>query len=119
MSDQEDGVEFDWVRGADQVAVPHRRAIAVHTNPAGDVVVRHLRDFDENEDPYIVIPVTARFCPGPFQDALVRETVTEIERVFAAVAKRRGVDESDLRTWVAWSAMRLPAPEQASGGEAG
>lgn len=57
MSDQDNrGREFNWVEGADHVVVQAQRPVAVHLNPYGDVVVRHLRDWDEDQDPCVVIP---------------------------------------------------------------
>lgn len=50
-------------------------------------------------------------CLGPFQDALVMKVIVRIEQAFAEIAAEHSVDETDLRTWVAWSATRLPAPE--------
>jgi hypothetical protein len=48
-----------------------------------------------------------RECLGPFQDALVAEAIDGIEGVFRQIATARGgVDETELRAWVAWAYLR-------------
>lgn len=50
-------------------------------------------------------PVARAAQLGPFQDLMVRLMVERIETAFAEIAARHGVDEADLRAWVAWTAM--------------
>jgi hypothetical protein len=50
-----------------------------------------------------------RDCLGPFQDAAVVEVIEGVEQVFRQVAETRGIDEIDLRAWVAWASLRVEA----------
>jgi hypothetical protein len=47
MSD--DSEDFSW-RDTDAVAVRQQDAIAVYSNPDGDLVIRRRQAWDENED---------------------------------------------------------------------
>ena len=53
-----DGNKFEW-SDVDAVVVPSIRAIAVYTNPSGEIVIRQEGDGEYlfgGQDPFIVIP---------------------------------------------------------------
>lgn len=47
--------DFDWLDEKDSVIVPHQSAIAVYANSNGDCVIRSQKDWNEDDDPYVVI----------------------------------------------------------------
>jgi hypothetical protein len=49
------GTDFSWT-DTDSVVVRQQAAVAVYENPDGDVVIRRQRDWNENEDVFVVIP---------------------------------------------------------------
>lgn len=50
-----DTSEFDWNDVADQVVQQAVEKVAIYSNPHGDVVVRQEADWNESDDPYVVI----------------------------------------------------------------
>ncbi|WP_407122694.1 hypothetical protein [Bradyrhizobium sp. STM 3561] len=52
---EDDGVNFSWNDDDGAVVVQHQDAIAVYSNPRGDVVIRRQHRWDEDEDTVIVI----------------------------------------------------------------
>jgi len=52
------GEDFDWTaeaRDGGSVVLREQRATAVYRNPAGDLVIRQERSWNEEEDPFVVI----------------------------------------------------------------
>ena len=50
--------EFDWNKTEDAIVVKPRRAVAVYTNPAGDLVIRQERmEYVDQDDPFVVVPI--------------------------------------------------------------
>jgi hypothetical protein len=49
--------DFSW-RDADSVVVRQQDAIAVYSNPDGDLVIRRRRAWDEDDDVWIVVAQT-------------------------------------------------------------
>lgn len=47
--------DFDWDDVADDVVVPEQAAIAVYTNPKGEVVVRQAGHHGPDEDSWIIV----------------------------------------------------------------
>jgi hypothetical protein len=46
---------FDWNEIADDIVVPEQAAVAVYTNPKGDVVIRQAGQYGPDEDHWIVV----------------------------------------------------------------
>lgn len=53
--DDEGGRPFDWTRDADAVVLRGQAAIAVYINTADDLVIRQEREWDQEDDPTIII----------------------------------------------------------------
>jgi hypothetical protein len=49
----DNGTDFTWTK--DVIAVKQQDAIAVYGNPDGDMVIRRRRDWNEDEDVWIVV----------------------------------------------------------------
>jgi hypothetical protein len=47
--------DFDWTKNKDLVVVADQAAIAVYENPTGAAVIRKERDWNEDDDIFIVI----------------------------------------------------------------
>lgn len=50
----DNGTDFSW-NNSDAIAVRQQDAIAVYANPDGDMVVRRRRDWNEDDDVWIVV----------------------------------------------------------------
>lgn len=48
-------LDFDWNRMDAPVVLQQQRKTAIYMNPADDVVIRQEADWDEENDPFIVI----------------------------------------------------------------
>lgn len=46
---------FNWDEIADDVVVPEQAAIAVYTNPKGDIVIRQAGQYGPDEDQWIAV----------------------------------------------------------------
>jgi hypothetical protein len=68
--------EFSW-RDTDSVVVRQQDAIAVYSNPDGDLVVRRRQAWDENDDVWIVVAQTQ-----------IRTVIDAMERVLKEVQSR-------------------------------
>lgn len=73
MSDAED---FSW-RDTDAVVVRQQDAIAVYSNPDGDLVIRRRRAWDEEDDVWIVVGQTQ-----------IRSVIDAMEKVLKEVQAR-------------------------------
>ncbi len=50
--------EFDWNKAEEAIVVKSRRAVAVYTNPTGDLVIRQERmEYADQDDPFVVVPI--------------------------------------------------------------
>jgi hypothetical protein len=48
--------DFDWKALEERCIVQQRvMRVAIYSNPSGDVVIRQERDWDEEDDPFIII----------------------------------------------------------------
>ena len=47
--------DFNWQDNEEAIVIPRQDAIAVYANPDGDVVIRRERDWNEQDDVFIVI----------------------------------------------------------------
>ncbi|MDF0517742.1 hypothetical protein P0R31_10910 [Bradyrhizobium yuanmingense] len=68
--------DFSW-QDADAVVVRQQDAIAVYSNPDGDLVIRRRRAWDEEDDVWIVVG-----------QAQIRTVIEAMERVFKEVQNR-------------------------------
>jgi hypothetical protein len=68
--------EFSW-RDTDSVVVRQQDAIAVYSNPDGDLVIRRRQAWDENDDVWIVVAQTQ-----------IRTVIDAMERVLKEVQSR-------------------------------
>jgi hypothetical protein len=59
MSESFESRDFDWLEADEHVAVPEQQALAVYTNPRGDVVVRQRGDYPDEDVWIIVNPANA------------------------------------------------------------
>lgn len=48
-------LDFDWNRKDAPVVLQQQRKTAIYMNPASDVVIRQEADWDEENDPFVVI----------------------------------------------------------------
>jgi hypothetical protein len=71
-----DGTGFDWT-SKDDVAVNQQDAIAVYANDNGDVVIRRQKDWNEDEDTFIVLA-----------PAYVRQFIEAVERTFKEIQSK-------------------------------
>jgi hypothetical protein len=74
MSD--DSADFSW-RETDAVVVRQQDAIAVYSNPDGDLVIRRRQAWDEDEDVWIVVAQTQ-----------IRAVIDAMEKVVKEVQSR-------------------------------
>ncbi len=74
MSD--DSQDFSW-RDADAVVVRQQDAIAVYSNPDGDLVIRRRQAWNEDEDVWIVVA-----------QAQIRTVIDAMEKVLTEVQSR-------------------------------
>jgi hypothetical protein len=74
MSD--DSNDFSW-RETDAVVVRQQDAIAVYSNPDGDLVIRRRQAWDEDEDVWIVVAQTQ-----------IRTVIDAMEKVLKEVQNR-------------------------------
>jgi hypothetical protein len=74
MSD--DSEDFSW-RDTDAVVVRQQDAIAVYSNPDGDLVIRRHRAWDEDDDVWIVVAKTQ-----------IRTVIDAMEKVLKEVQTR-------------------------------
>jgi hypothetical protein len=74
MNDDND--DFSW-RETDAVVVRQQDAIAVYSNPDGDLVIRRRRAWDEDNDVWIVVAQTQ-----------IRTVIDAMERVLKEVQSR-------------------------------
>jgi hypothetical protein len=69
------GTDFDWNNKAD-VAVGQQDTIAVYSNDNGDLVIRRQKDWNEEDDTFVVAP------------AYVRQLIEAMERTFKEIQSR-------------------------------
>ena len=67
--------EFDWENAEDDLVIHTAQAVAVYNNEKGDIVIRQERHWDENEDPFIVVPISA----GPILVEKLQKLLAEAE----------------------------------------
>jgi hypothetical protein len=72
----DDTEDFSW-RDTDAVVVRQQDAIAVYSNPDGDLVIRRRRAWDEEDDIWIVVAQTQ-----------VRTVIDAMEKVLKEVQSR-------------------------------
>jgi hypothetical protein len=72
----DDSGDFSW-RDTDSVVVRQQDAIAVYSNPDGDLVIRRRQAWDENDDVWIVVAQTQ-----------IRTVIDAMERVLKEVQSR-------------------------------
>jgi hypothetical protein len=70
--------DFDWSSNNTDVAVRRQDAVAVYENVNGDVVVRRQADFNEDEDPILIIN---KACVPALVRALIDTAGLEAEPV--------------------------------------
>lgn len=68
--------DFSW-RDTDAVVVRQQDAIAVYSNPDGDLVIRRRRAWDEEDDVWIVVAQTQ-----------IRSVIDAMEKVLKEVQSR-------------------------------
>jgi hypothetical protein len=69
--------DFSW-RDTDAVVVRQQDAIAIYSNPDGDLVIRRHRAWDEEDDVWIVVAQTQ-----------IRTVINAMEKVLKEVQSRR------------------------------
>lgn len=69
--------DFSW-RDTDSVVVRQQDAIAVYSNPDGDLVIRRRRSWDEEDDVWIVLAQTQ-----------IRTVIDAMEKVLKEVQTAR------------------------------
>jgi hypothetical protein len=72
----DDNEDFSW-RDTDAVVVRQQDAIAVYSNPDGDLVIRRRRAWDEDDDVWIVVAQTQ-----------IRTVINAMEKVLKEVQNR-------------------------------
>ena len=72
----DDNEDFSW-RDTDAVVVRQQDAIAVYSNPDGDLVIRRRRAWDEDDDVWIVVAQTQ-----------IRTVIDAMEKVLKDVQSR-------------------------------
>jgi hypothetical protein len=72
----DDSADFSW-RETDAVVVRQQDAIAVYSNPDGDLVIRRRQAWDEDEDVWIVVAQTQ-----------IRTVIDAMEKVLKEVQSR-------------------------------
>jgi hypothetical protein len=72
----DDNEDFSW-RDTDAVVVRQQDAIAVYSNPDGDLVIRRRRAWDEDDDVWIVVAQTQ-----------IRTVIDAMEKVLKEVQSR-------------------------------
>lgn len=72
----DDSADFSW-RDTDAVVVRQQDAIAVYSNPDGDLVIRRRRAWDEDDDVWIVVAQTQ-----------IRTVIDAMEKVLTEVQGR-------------------------------
>ena len=72
----DDSEDFSW-RETDSVVVRQQDAIAIYSNPDGDLVIRRRQAWDENEDVWIVVAQTQ-----------IRTVIDAMEKVLKEVQSR-------------------------------
>ena len=50
--------DFSWNDAKDDLIVPSTQAVAAYLNPAGDIVIRQERDWHEEEDHLVIVPIS-------------------------------------------------------------
>lgn len=50
--------DFNWTSSEEAVVFPTVQAVAVYTNPNGDIVIRQEAGSTDDEDSFVVIPKT-------------------------------------------------------------
>ncbi|MCP1760015.1 hypothetical protein [Bradyrhizobium japonicum] len=73
----DDTEDFSW-RDTDSVVVRQQDAIAVYSNPDGDLVIRRRRSWDEEDDVWIVVAQTQ-----------IRTVINAMEKVLKEVQTAR------------------------------
>ncbi len=64
MSDNND--DFDWNKLEEETVVTRGvRRTAVYLNPHNDIVIRQGRDWNEEDDPFLVLPTALDSSPMP------------------------------------------------------
>lgn len=51
--------DFNWNDAKDDLIVPSTQAVAAYLNPAGDIVIRQERDWNDEDDSFVVVPISA------------------------------------------------------------
>jgi hypothetical protein len=51
--------DFDWNDAKDDLIVPSTQAVAVYLNTAGNIVIRQERDWNGDDDTFVVVPISA------------------------------------------------------------
>ena len=72
----DDNEDFSW-RDTDAVVVRQQDAIAVYSNPDGELVIRRRRAWDEDDDVWIVVAQTQ-----------IRTVIDAMEKVLKDVQSR-------------------------------
>ncbi|SCB48369.1 hypothetical protein GA0061098_101325 [Bradyrhizobium shewense] len=72
----DDSADFSW-RDIEAVVVRQQDAIAVYSNPDGDLVIRRRRAWDEDDDVWIVVAQTQ-----------IRTVIDAMEKVLTEVQSR-------------------------------
>lgn len=72
----DDSADFSW-RDTEAVVVRQQDAIAVYSNPDGDLVIRRRRAWDEEDDVWIVVAQTQ-----------IRTVIDAMEKVLTEVQSR-------------------------------
>jgi hypothetical protein len=75
MSD--DTEDFSW-RDTESVVVRQQDAVAIYSNPDGDLVIRRRQAWDEDSDVWIVVAQTQ-----------IRTVITAMEKVLSEVQGRQ------------------------------
>jgi hypothetical protein len=73
----DDTEDFSW-RDTESVVVRQQDAIAVYSNPDGDLVIRRRRSWDEDDDVWIVVAQTQ-----------IRTVIDAMEKVLKEVQNRQ------------------------------
>jgi hypothetical protein len=73
----DDTEDFSW-RETDAVVVRQQDAIAVYSNPDGDLVIRRRQAWDEDSDVWIIVAQTQ-----------IRAIIDAMEKVLSEVQSRR------------------------------
>jgi hypothetical protein len=87
---------FDWDGIADNIVVPEQAAIAVYTNPKGNIVIRQAGQYGPDEDQWIVLaPSHAR----ALAEAITREAGLDHEPMLQLTAPAPLTNAERQRRW--------------------